>query len=286
LCADSVSWRTQLNQDRGSAKLPMIDIIVRKGIIPTIMSLLLMGCGLLPQPDSPSPTLTPISGAWATVGNGIEQRTYIPDGNVLAQMITLRIDPQRVRFQVHYRPGDPLTLQAWRNTLVDADVIINANFFLADHTITGMLVADGIVYGQSFTDRGGTFGILDGIPVLRSNIHQPYAGEPYTQAIQAFPMLVRDGQASYFDSRATERSRRSVVGLDQQGNVILMATPGLGLSLNDLSAYLPTTDLNLQQTINLDGGGSTMLYVRGNNTLLPSFDPVPAVLAVYMLDTD
>lgn len=274
----------------------MIDVFIRKGIVPTIVSLLLMGCGLLPTsglpsqtpgvqtPTSPTSVLAP--DAWETVADGIEQRTYIPDGNVLAQMITLRIDPQRVRFQVHYRPGDPLTLQAWRNTLPDADAIINANFFLADHTITGLLVADGTIYGQSFMDRGGTFGILNAIPVLRSNIHQPYTGEPYTQAIQAFPMLVADGQASYANPSATERSRRSVIGLDQQGRVILMATPGLGLSLNDLSAYLPTTDLNLQHAMNLDGGGSTMLYVRANNTLLPSFDPVPAVLAVYMLDPD
>lgn len=264
----------------------MIQGIAHKWIIAAISSLLLTACGLLPQPDLESPTSVPASDAWENVADGIEQRTYIPDGNALAQLITLRMDPQRANFQVHYRPGDPLTLQAWRATLPDADVIINANFFLHDHTITGMLVADGIVYGQSFTDRGGTFGILDGIPVLRSNIHQPYAGEPYTQAIQAFPMLVLDGQASYTNSRATERSRRTLVGLDQQGRVILMATPGLGLSLNDLSAYLATTDLNLQQAMNLDGGGSTMLYVRGTDTFLPSFDPVPAVLAVYMLDTD
>ncbi|MCA9893343.1 MAG: phosphodiester glycosidase family protein [Anaerolineae bacterium] len=262
----------------------MIDVIVRTLTAKILLPLVVVGCGIVPSAEpTTQPTEAPTNG-WTSIASGVEQRTYIPQDNVLAQLITIRLDPDGVMFRVHYRPESPLTLQGWRSELVDADVIINANFFTPENVATGMIVADGVVYGQSFTDRGGTFGILDDLPVIRSNIRQPYTGEPYSQAIQAFPMLVTDSEASYFNARATDRSRRSVIGMDATGRIVLMATPGLGLSLNDLSAYLPSTDLNLIQAFNLDGGRSTMLFVNQTNTILPSFDPVPAVLAVYMRD--
>jgi exopolysaccharide biosynthesis protein len=60
-----------------------------------------------------------------------------------------------------------------------------------------------------------------------------------------------------------------------------MATPFLGLSLAELSAYLPTTDLNIVTALNLDGGGSTMMSVNPQGFSIPSFDPVPTILAIY-----
>jgi hypothetical protein len=63
-----------------------------------------------------------------------------------------------------------------------------------------------------------------------------------------------------------------------------MVTPLVGMTLVELSEYLPTTDLELRTAVNLDGGGSTMLYLNvpgGIEYTLSSFDPVPAVLAVY-----
>jgi hypothetical protein len=64
-----------------------------------------------------------------------------------------------------------------------------------------------------------------------------------------------------------------------------MVTPLLGITLADLSTYLVTTDMNIIHAINLDGGGSSMLYYHTPGAqspfMLPSIDPVPAVLAVY-----
>jgi exopolysaccharide biosynthesis protein len=76
-------------------------------------------------------------------------------------------------------------------------------------------------------------------------------------------------------------SRRTVIGQDTTGRIIIMATPFLGLTLLDLSAYLPTTDLNLVNAFNLDGGRSTLMYIRSPEYILNSVDAVPAVLAIY-----
>jgi uncharacterized protein YigE (DUF2233 family) len=242
-----------------------------------ILLLLLTGCFLQEAVPTATPTIPPEPTAegWETLANGLEFRSY----NELLK--TLRIDPANYEFRVYYRPDEPLRIEEWETLLPDAALIINANFFTPENTVLGLLVSDGVVYGQSYTDRGGTFYVLDGQVGLRSNIAEPYQGEPYSQAVQAFPMLIYDGQAAYERESDISPSRRTVIGMDSQGRVIIMVTIGFGMGLYPLSQYLPTTDLGLVRALNLDGGGSSMLYVAANAYEIHSFDPVPAVLAVY-----
>lgn len=242
-----------------------------------LLLLLLTGCFqevIIPSP-SPSPSPATNQENWETLANGLEFRSY----NTILQ--TVRIDPTYYEFRVHYRPSEPLNISEWEALLPDAELIINANFFTPENTILGLLVSDGIAYGQSYTDRGGTFFVMDDAVGIRSNIFEPYRGEAYSQAVQAFPMLVYQGQAAYERERDIRPSRRTVIGIDSQGKVIIMVTLGFGMGLYPLSQYLATTDLNLQTALNLDGGGSSMLYISPIDYRIPSFDPVPAVIAVY-----
>lgn len=229
--------------------------------------------GMQPMPNS--------AAEWTELDSGLSVRIYEPYEQTLAQFTAVRIDPAHYNFRVHYRPGEALTLDEWRQVLPDADIIINANFF--DHNLRtlGLLVTDGASHGQSYWDRGGTFAIENGLPRIWSNIHAPYQGQPLDQAVQAFPMLVRDGVQAFTNSSQNRRSRRTVIAMDTSGHIILMVSPGLGLGLYDLSAYLATIDAELVQAFNLDGGGSSMLYVAPSRYRIPSFDGVPAVLAAY-----
>ncbi len=245
---------------------------------------LLSGCMLALQTPTPAPTPAPVdNNGWQTLAPGLEQRAYQPGGNVLGQVWALRIDPALYVFRAHYRPGEPLSQAGWQAELPDAAAFVNANFFHADHTILGLLVADSMVYGSSLQGRGGTFQVQNGLPRVRSNIAEPYQGETFEQAVQAFPMLVLNGQTAYVPTPQERVSRRTVVAQDTQGRILLMVTPLTGLTLEAISAWLPTTDMGIVNALNLDGGGSTMLYASGEGQplRLPSFDPVPAVLAVY-----
>ncbi|GAB5492338.1 MAG: phosphodiester glycosidase family protein [Phototrophicaceae bacterium] len=241
-----------------------------------VMMIILGACSQLsPENISPEP---PVEDNWTVVASGLEQDT-IRNGATIFQAV--RIDPTQYTFRAHYRPNAPLTLAEWQAELPNAEVIINANFFTPENTVLGLLIADSVRYGTSYTNRGATF-FVDGTSVgIRSNITQPYQVEAYTQAIQAFPMLVGDGLATYNNSADTAISRRTVIAQDEQGHIILMVTSGFGLSLYDLSQYLPTTDLNIVDALNLDGGGSTMMSIASSETTVLSLDPVPVVLAIY-----
>jgi uncharacterized protein YigE (DUF2233 family) len=225
------------------------------------------------------PPMLVIADGWHTLAPGLEQRTYVTAEGFMYEVV--RIDAAQYTFRAHYRPHEPLSIYDWRTALPTAAVIINANFFSEENTILGLLISDNVLYGRSFTNRGGTFFVHNGLVGIRSNIAEPYQGAAYEQAIQAFPMLVYQGQAAYNNSRDILPSRRTLIGQDSQGRVLLMVTPALGHGLYGLSQYLVTTDLALVNAFNLDGGGSTMLYRAVDDYTLPSFDPVPAVLAVY-----
>lgn len=249
------------------------------------------GCTLtaaIPPTPAPTPTVSikatdPImaTDGWKPLTTGLEQRTYTPNGNTIAQFVVLRIDPAHYTFRVHYRPGQSLTVQEWADTLPDATAFVNANFFTENQQTLGLLVADGTVYSAAFRDLGGIFHVQGGQARVRSTSLEPYRGETLEQAVQAYPMLVVNGKQAYTNMQPDRFSRRTVIGQDTTGRIIIMATPFLGLTLLDLSAYLPTTDLNLVNAFNLDGGRSTLMYIRSPEYILNSVDAVPAVLAIY-----
>jgi hypothetical protein len=234
----------------------------------------------LPPTVLPEPTID-TSPMLAPAVLGAELRTLVPPEGDAFQLLALSLDPAYYHFRAHYEPGQAYTLREWRERLPGAVGLINANFFTPEHTVLGLLVSDGLAYGRPYTDRGGWFGVQNGWPFVRHSVYEPYRGETLEQAVQAFPMLVWNGQATQTDSRAVRPSRRTIIGQDGQGRIVWMVTPALGLGFYPLSHWLASSGAGLVHAFNLDGGGSTMLWFEPLGLSLPSFDPVPSVLAVY-----
>ncbi len=247
----------------------------------------LTACVLPPSTVATESALAPPeavdANGWEQLEPGLERRLFTPPGGLLAQMLAVRVDPAYFEFRAHYQPGESLRLQQWQAALQGAAVIVNANFFDPEQRVLGLLVSDGVAHGVPYTGRGGWFAVQNGVPLVRSTTAQPYNGEPLEQAVQAFPMLVQDRQAVYASASGDRVTRRTAIGQDDQGRIVLLVTPAVGLTLADLSAFLAASDMGLVNAFNLDGGGSTMLGIDsgGESYRLNSRDPVPAVLAVY-----
>ena len=237
--------------------------------------------GLSPALTAMPTTASAPAAAWQDIEDGLELRALYPGGEA-SQLIVLRIDPRRFHFRAHYRAGAPLSLDDWRALEADASVIINANFFDQADRVLGAVVSDGVRSGYAYQSRGGTFLVRNGAPHLvafRSG--PPPLDDRVEQAIQGFPLLVYDGAQAFTNANSGERNRRTVIAEDDQGNILIVVAPYFGLSLAELSAYLPAADLDIVTAINLDGGRSTMLAAPAADIALPSFDTVPTILAVY-----
>ncbi|MCK6580492.1 MAG: phosphodiester glycosidase family protein [Anaerolineae bacterium] len=219
--------------------------------------------------------------AWTGSQPGLETAVIILPNSGGVPLLVLRIDPTHFVFRVQARPGALLDGAAWTRITPGAAAFINANFYDADRRAVGLLTADGVQIAPPLAGRGGVFTVERGrIAVLA--IHDAGAVERLEQAAQGYPMLVRDGVGVYAAARVLDpTARRSAAAIDADGNILLIGTMGVGVSLSDLSQNLPLTGLGIVNAVNLDGGGSALLVVKSSGAPAGEEGSTPVILAVY-----
>ena len=118
---------------------------------------------------------------------------------------------------------------------------------------------------------------------VRWNVQEPYAGEPLTQAMQNFPMLVLPGGAPNLQIDDNGRvAPRTAVAQDRSGRIVFVVSPIPVFTLTEFGQWLAASDLDLEAALNLDGGTSSGLVLRsGERTLgTDSWVGVPNVIVV------
>ncbi len=260
-----------------------------------LVGVLLVGCGaVFPSPAAPpsstttrppTPTLPPGMAGWQSAGDGLALQQRQEDYRDTRVRVTIvRIDPARVQFRVGYNTLTPPLLSGWCSQ--DGVVaVMNGGFFQSDYQSTALVIQDGVAHGSSYQGAGGMFAVdTNGAVSLRSLAEQPYApDEPLVQAVQGWPMLVNPGgRLAYTSAEPGEQARRSVVAIDRAGHVLLMAFWGSDLTLHELAAWLVASDLEIDAAVNMDGGSSTGLCVRGGeaHAYVDAFTPLPLVVLV------
>lgn len=246
--------------------------------LPTLMPTLPVEVSPLPTPAPP--TAQPEDSGWIT-GTGMDLRQLRqPYGEGSLDLTIVRLDPAQMRFRVGYEPDPPLALPAWQS-LSGARAVINGGFFDEQYRSTALLISDGQSFGESYVGRGGMFAVdANGAVSLRYLAEQPYdPNEPLVEAIQSWPMLIRDGTPIY-SFEDGDRARRSVIALDQAGRVLLIASATSSFTLAELAVWLAQSDLEIDAALNLDGGSSTGLMVRAGDLRerIDAFVPLPIVL--------
>jgi exopolysaccharide biosynthesis protein len=165
-----------------------------------------------------------------------------------------------------------------------AIAVMNGGYFDQENQTKGLVISDGQTSGTSYDGFGGMLSVdSQGNVSLRSLRDQPYDpnNEQIQQATQSSPMLIVNGKRTQFSANAAS-SRRSVVALDKQGHLLLIASAGQAFSLDELADLLASSDLSINTALNLDGGASTGLYVNAGSqhVAIDSFVGLPIVIVV------
>lgn len=187
----------------------------------------------------------------------------------------IRIDAGKCRLRVvnAYQDHDHAGVMA-ATVCPKVGVAINASYFDTERKPMGLLIVDGKQVQQplrgsswsTFYLRGNRAGIVPAGVTLPKGV---------TQALQCKPRLVVDGKIQSFKANAA--TRRSAVGIDARGRVILAAANGR-LTLEQWAACLRDT-FGCVNALNLDGGPSTQLAVNGK-TRYDGGWPVPVFITV------
>lgn len=231
-----------------------------------------------------SPTATPLADTgWQLLQAGLERRlirVVDENGRQTENLTLLRIDPNLFSFEIGYSPGQPKPLATWQEE-TGAFIVVNGGFFTPEFLATGLIVVDGQPSGSSYVGFGGMVTVSGGSVEVRSLVERPFdPTETFDYALQAFPMLVLNGAAAY-QTADFDAARRTVIGVDEDGRILLIIAGWGGFTLAELSSYLVSTDFGLVNALNLDGGTSTGLILADPPESVPGFTAVPSAILIF-----
>ncbi|WP_420629924.1 phosphodiester glycosidase family protein [Candidatus Leptofilum sp.] len=230
----------------------------------------------------PTETPPPDSG-WQPLQSGLERRTIQildENGRQTEQITLLRIDPNLLTFKIGYSPGQPKSLATWQEE-TGALIVVNGGFFTPEFVATGLIVIDGQPSGSSYVGFGGMITLSEGEVQVRSLVERPYQpAETFDYALQAFPMLVLNGEVAY-QTADFDQARRTAIGVDENGRILLILASWGGFTLAEFSSYLAAADFDLVTALNLDGGTSTGLILAEPPESIPAFVAVPSVITIF-----
>lgn len=236
------------------------------------------------------------AGVWTNLQPGLELRRvkFNRKDRLLSSfnLIALRVDPEKLRLRMIHAPAkdQPQTDIETLAQSTGALALVNASYFEPDFKVMGLLVCDG----EKLSPIRKEGNIHHGVFYLRESraflVHRSnFNGQQVEQAFQAGPWLVSDGEAQSRFRNANVVTRRTAVGVDKKGRVILAATDALlgGISLPELADYLARPEseggFELWRAINCDGGTSTQMLLRHprESLTIRSTVRVPAYLGVF-----
>jgi len=235
----------------------------------------------LPPEQALAATPEPQDSGWQPVSAGVElrrMRVAVRAGVSVASITAARLDPAQARFRVGYSPGAPLALAEWLGRERPL-ALITGGFFSESFESTALVISGGVAAGESYAGRGGMFAVdRAGAVTIRSLADQPYSpDEPLDEAVQGWPILIKPGGVLAYTGDDADVARRSVVALDRDGRVLLLASSTSSFTLAELAAWLAASDMQIDAALNLDGGKSTGLFVEGAASVEP-FVRLPLVL--------
>ena len=193
------------------------------------------------------------------------------------QLLVLHLDPRRINVEVVLNP-DRLKLD---ELAAKAQLVTNAGYFTPKYRPTGLLVSGGKMLSP-FVSSGGPAGsgvlvVEDAtVKLLRREDIGARRFDKTSLAVQAGPRLIEPDRRPGIRSDDGQHANRTFIGGDARGwlviGVVYRADGGLGggPSLFELQRILLKRNHGVTPIIfalNLDGGPSTGLHLRGEPKL-------------------
>jgi exopolysaccharide biosynthesis protein len=238
---------------------------------------------------------TAIPATWRSLHPGLRYATFSPWPDSRVHVLQLDLREPRLRLQV----SAPHTRGMTMDQLAQGGQVlasINASFFGRQHVPRGLTVSEGMPWEGVFLPEASPALACDRVQRCRMHFTPPSAPPAHWfNAVAGTPWLVRDGvarNAADDDTCASLCARthpRTAVGLNASGHVLTWVLvegrrgPVVGVALAPLAQWMQ--GLGVHNAINLDGGGSSTLWLQGQAVMArpanePGERPLSAVLQI------
>lgn len=212
------------------------------------------------------------AGRWRMLQSGVGFRTIAlerSEPSYTLELKLLRFDGQFIVPRV-LNAGQFQLKTASAKTLAEksgAIAAINANYFDEKGRPLAYLKTAAQEINRSVSRHAlytGIFGVGESGPFIahRDEFQPAQASE----ALQSGPLLLQRGATVQVVNGLGRYARRTVIGIDKQGSIIVGVTDALigGLSFSEIQELFMNArwQLDAADLLNLDGGGSAQLYVK------------------------
>jgi len=241
-------------------------------------ALLLAACALV-EP-------TPASGElpWQQRTPGLAYLAFSPLKDSVVHV--LRVDLRSPGIEVAVSPpaerGRPMSEMP---SAIGSLAGVNASFFRSDFVPLGWTFSKGEAWQPRLETETGPFLACDSQPHCELHLHSPFA-EPdaakWRNVVAGRPWLVDEGRVrtpaddAQCEHLCAKTHPRTAVGIDAAGRYLYIVAaegrrpPVLGLTLTQLSAVM--LQLGARNALNLDGGGSTTMWLQGRSVAARPFN--------------
>jgi hypothetical protein len=256
---------------------------------------MLAGCAS--RPDDASSQGSAATLAWRAVAPGLSYAVASPwpDSRVHLLRMDLREATLALVVSAHEARGATLPAlveQAGPSAVVAA---VNASFFDRSWAALGWTVSGGRAWPDAMRPQTAPLLACDAAQRCAVVFEPPAAPSPrWAQAVGGTPWLVRAGQPRTPQADETcaalcaRAHPRTAAGLSGQGRWLWLVLvegrrpPVAGVALAPLAQWL--AELGVDDALNLDGGGSSMLWLQGSTPMArPANEPQARALANGLL---
>jgi uncharacterized protein YigE (DUF2233 family) len=214
-------------------------------------------------------------GTWRSILKGVEFRRIVMERAEPGYIVDLKL----LRFDSHRIVPKILSAEQFQLKAANAKTFgeksgalaaINANYFDEKGRPLAYLKTADKEINRTVSRHAlytGIFGRREAAPFVthRDGFHPVDASE----ALQSGPLLLHNNAPVEILSGLGRYARRSVIGIDKEGRVIIGVTDTVvgGLSFAELQELFSQARWQLEtpNLLNLDGGGSAQLYVKTGN---------------------
>lgn len=176
--------------------------------------------------------------------------------------------------------------------LVGAQLAVNADFFsFTDYSTSGLAAGNGTAWsGTADTNASSSFAFGTNRWELAAKSSVVAFDSSWMQGVvSGKPDLLRSGAvttAQHTGSLCTARHPRTALGLSQDGKKLYLVvvdgrtTLSVGMTCGELATLIK--GLGAFHAANLDGGGSSSMYIAGQGTVNRPSDGTPRVVANHL----
>ncbi len=243
------------------------------GLVAGLLAALLTGCAT-----------SPAGWRWTVVAPGLEQAQLSPWPDSVLPVLRVDLREPSLRLAVTPWAERGATLDRMPSTAA-ALAVVNASFFDRDFHARGWTVSEGFAWPRPLAVAASPLLACDRLQRCRIHFELPLAPPPdWFNAVAGTPWLVRDGVArtpaddAACPSLCAREHPRTAVGLDRPRRYLWIVLaegrrpPVAGVRLAPLAQWMHS--LGIHDAVNLDGGGSSALFVSGRSSMArPTNEP-------------